>query len=211
MIPRHCLSDLGNDFKLATGINKRLIYATDINSDDINNGQLKTLFSNEEVTINGKYEKPYKARCQSAFFFNCNTPPRINLSDTGMLRRILYYSMDKKIENPDKTMAKREYSIYELTNIVAHALAIDMKGWQKNFEKDTRYNLLKDNTVFIYYALDVYEDYKYKCRASNLNPFSEPKWRMIRELIKEWGGPFNITPIHNQEPLTQTELEELGF
>ena len=180
------LSDLGDDFKLATGINKRLIYSTEINSDDINNGKLKQLFSNEEITVNPKYQQPYKTRCQSAFFFNCNKNPRLDLSDTGMLRRILYYSMDTKIQNPDPTLNKKEWTHKDLVNIVAHALAIDMTDWKEDFKEETRYNLIKDNSVYRFKDITNYSKYVDKCKDEGLKAFSKPNWDNIRELLYEW-------------------------
>lgn len=180
------LSDLGDDFKLATGINKRLIYSTEINSDDINNGKLKQLFSNEEITVNPKYQQPYKTRCQSAFFFNCNKNPRLDLSDTGMLRRILYYSMDTKIQNPDPTLNKKEWTHKDLVNIVAHALAIDMTDWKEDFKEETRYNLIKDNSVYRFKDITNYSEYVDKCKDEGLKAFSKPNWDNIRELLYEW-------------------------
>lgn len=181
------LSDLSDDFKLATGIDKRLIYSTEINSDEINNGVLKQLFSNEELTINPKFSKPYKARCQSAFIFNCNIPPRLDLSDSGMLRRILYYSMNEKIQNPDPTLNKKEWTHDDLVNIVAHALNVDMTNWKDKFKDDTRYNLLKYNSVFRFKDEDNYGEYVEKCKDDGLKPFARPKWEEIRLLLVEWG------------------------
>lgn len=195
------LSDLGEDFKLATGINCRLIYSTEINSDDINNGMLKQLFSNEEITINGKYDKPYKARCQSAFFFNCNTPPRLDLSDTGMLRRILYFSMNEKIKNPDKTLAKRKWTHADLVNIVAHALKTDMTNWQEKFQEETRYNLIKDNSVYRFKNIEDYSNYSLKCKEEGLKPFAKPKWENIRHLLEEWGYISNIVEIKEPDEM----------
>lgn len=180
------LSDLGDCFKLATGINKRLIYSTEINSEDINNGVLKQLFSNEEITINPKFQQPYKTRCQSAFFFNCNKNPRLDLCDTGMLRRILYYSMNEKIKNPDPTLNKKEWSHEDLVNIVAHALAIDMTDWKKDFEEETRFNLIKDNSVYRFRNITEYSIYVARCKDEGLKSFSKPNWENIRELLKEW-------------------------
>lgn len=181
------LSDLGEDFKLATGIDKRLIYSTEINSDDINNGVLKQLFSNEEITVNPKHKQPYKARCQSAFFFNCNKNPRLDLSDTGMLRRILYYSMNEKIENPNPKLAKMEWTHEDLVNIVAHALKVDMTNWKDKFEKETRFNLIKDNSVYRFKNEADYTMYCSDCKNDGLKAFSKPNWESIRELLTEWG------------------------
>lgn len=189
------LSDLSDDFKLATGIDKRLIYSTEINSDEINNGVLKQLFSNEEITINPKFQKPYKARCQSAFIFNCNIPPRLDLSDSGMLRRILYYSMNEKIEHPNPELNKKEWKHSDLVNIVAHALKVDMTNWKENFKEDTRYNLLKYNSVFRFKDVENYGVYMDKCKSDGLKPFARPKWEEIRLLLQEWGYISESTPI----------------
>ena len=192
------LSDLGDDFKLASGIDKRLIYSTEINSDDINNGVLKQLFSNEEITVNPKHKQPYKTRCQSAFFFNCNKNPRLDLSDTGMLRRILYYSMNEKIKNPDPTLNKKEWTHEDLVNIVAHAMRVDMTNWKEKFKEETQYNLIKDNSVYRFKDTKDYSVYCSKCKNDGLKAFSKPNWESIRELLKEWGylgnGLVELTP-----------------
>lgn len=180
------LADLSNPFTLATGINKRLIYSTEINSDEMDNGILKQLFSNEEITINPKNQQPYKTRCQSSFFFNCNVAPKLDLADTGLLRRILYYDMNIKIKNPDKTLNKREWTYDDLVNIVRHALDVDMTDWQKKFETETRYYVVKNNSVYINRREEKYNDYVIECRAQGLKPYSKPKWENIRALLKEW-------------------------
>ena len=182
------LSDLSNEFMLATAADKRLIYSTEINSDKLNNGKLKQLFSNEIITYNPKGRTPFQARCQSALFFNCNVCPKLDLWDSGLLRRILYYSMNKKIENPDTTLNKKEWTHEDVVNIVRHALSVDMTNWQKKFEVETRYHLLKDNTVFMFYEKKDYEAYVSACYSSGMRSFSEPHWNDIRSLIDKWGG-----------------------
>lgn len=191
------LTDISNEFMLATASNKRLIYSTEINSDKLNNGKLKQLFSNEVITYNPKGQTPFQARCQSALFFNCNVCPKLDLWDTGLLRRILYYSMDKKIENPDPTLNKKEWDEEDMVNIVRHALSVDMTDWQKKFEAETRYHLLKDNNVFMFYEKKDYETYVDACYASGLRSFSEPHWQEIRELIEKWGGKENVISSYN--------------
>lgn len=182
------LSDISNEFMLATAADKRLIYSTEINSEKLNNGKLKQLFSNEIITYNPKGMSPFQARCQSALFFNCNVVPKLDLCDSGLLRRILYYSMDKKIENPDPSLNKREWTHEDMVNIVRHALLVDMTDWQKKFEIETRYNLLKNNSVFMYYNEKNYEEYVRRCYNAGMRSFSEPNWREIHALIEGWGG-----------------------
>ena len=103
-----------------------------------------------------------------------------------MLRRILYYSMDEKIKNPDPKLAKMEWSHEDLVNIVAHALKIDMTDWKLKFEDETRYNLIKDNSVYRFRETEKYSDYCNKCKEDGLKAFSKPNWESIRELLKEW-------------------------
>lgn len=181
------LSDLSDDFKLATGVGKRLIYSDELNSDDINSGQLKQLFSGQMLTVNPKHERPYQTRFQSAFFFNCNIVPRLDICDSGMMRRILYYGMNERIKNPDPTMNTRSWTHDDLVNIVAHALSQDMTDWRKHFEKETRQYLVENNSVYICKTEYRYCDYVKVCKEKGLKPFSEPKWQNIRKLLSEWG------------------------
>ena len=63
-----------------------------------------------------------------------------------------------------------------------------INNWQKKFEVETRYYLLKDNTVFIFYEKKDYEAYVSACYSSGMRSFSEPHWNDIRSLIDKWGG-----------------------
>ena len=62
-----------------------------------------------------------------------------------------------------------------------------MTDWKKDFEKETRFNLIKDNSVYRFKNETSYEEYDRKCRKANLKPFSEPNWESIRELLQDWG------------------------
>lgn len=195
------LADLSNPFMLAEGIGKRLIYSTEINSDDMNNGILKRLFSNEVISVNPKNQKPYRQRCQSAFFFNCNNVPRLDLSDTGIMRRILYYNMNEKIKNPDPSLNKKAWTRADIVNIVKHAMDVDMTNWQDHFKEETRFNIVKDNSVYLLRNKDRYNEYVAGCHDKGLKAFSEPKWANIRNLLEEWGfiRP-KYLPLRGDEP-----------
>lgn len=179
------LSDLSG-FNISEAISHRLIASDELASDELNNGMLKSMISRQCIQVNPKNQTPYQAKCQSALFFCCNEAPKIDLDDTGMLRRIIYYKMDKKIENPDRTLNHREWTHEDLVNIVAHALRIKITDWKQQFEEDTHFFLLKNNSVFRFKDKTEYSDYVKECKNANLKPFSEPKWQSIRELIDEW-------------------------
>lgn len=184
------LDDLGEDFKLATGVNKRLIYADELNSNDLNNGVIKTLVSQQEITVNPKFDRVYKARWQGRLLFSCNKPPKLDLSDTGILRRIVYYSMNEKIKNPDISLQKKEYTHEELVNIVAHALKVDITDWDKRFQKETRDILKTNNSVWLckgeHLTTTSYAQYCELTKDKGLKPFSEPNWEKVKQLLIEW-------------------------
>lgn len=185
------LSDLNNRFKLETALTHRLIYSDELNSEDLNNGVIKMLVSNQVVTVEQKNQTPYDTRCQSAFIWSCNQRPRIDLSDTGMLRRFVYYPMNKKIKNPNPLYKDKKYTREDLVNIVAHALCLDMTDWFQNFEFETHYYLLKDNPVFMYRKLtngdnSTYCQYRANCIDNGYKPVALMKWQSIIDLIKEW-------------------------
>lgn len=201
------LEDLGNDFKLATGINKRLIYADELNSDDLNNGIIKTIASKQAITVNPKYAHSYDAVFQGGLLFSCNKPPKLDLSDTGIIRRICYYSMNKKIEHPDLSLQKKEWTHEDLVNIVAHALKVNTNNWEKLFEKETREILRANNSVWLCKGKDSlettpYETYKNIATSKGLRAFSEPRFEEVKALLLEW---------EKEETAPEWLLEEEGI
>lgn len=183
------LQDLGKDFKIAEAISKRLIYSEELGAtqiDDASMANAKMIISNQDMLVNPKFQTPFEGKWQASLLYNCNKPPKIDVTDTGFLRRVNYYEMNHKIPNPDPTMKKREYSHEDLVNIVAYALAVDSTDWRSHFERDTHLYLAKNNSVYICKDAKSYLDYCLDCKAKNLKPFSEPNWSEIRELFKEW-------------------------
>lgn len=181
------LSEL-NGFNISEAVSHRLIASDELASDELNNGLLKSIISRQHIQVNPKGQTPYQTKCQSALFFCCNEAPKIDLDDTGMLRRIIYYKMNEKIKNPDRTLNHREWSHEDLVNIVAHALAVDTRDWKIQFEADTHFYLLKNNSVYRYKEAKSYDEYEQLCKSARLKPFSEPKYQSIRALINEWEG-----------------------
>lgn len=180
------LGDLSNSFTAIQMSNKRLVYSEELNAEKLNNGKIKTYTSHQVCTFNGKNQQPFSARCQSSFLFNCNVPPIIDVEDTGMLRRIVYYSMNKRVENVDVSLAKKLWDHEELVNIVRWALDTDIEGWKKDFEEETHFNLLKGNSVYKLRGFDNYIEYRDACYIKGYKPFCESSWNEIKELIKEW-------------------------
>ena len=179
------ISDLSG-FNLSEALSRRLIASDEISADDLDNKTLKMIISRQEMQINPKMAKPYQIKCQSALFYCCNIPPRIDLADTGLLRRIVYYEMDTPIKSPDLSLRQKHWNEMDIINIIRHALRVDMTNWRKDFEEQTHYYLLKNNSVYILRNANTYQDYVYLCNKKGLKPYSEPNWQTVYQLIEEW-------------------------
>ena len=181
------LTDLSCEYKLAAGVSKRLICSDELNAEDLNSSIIKTITSKQGYTVNPKFVAPYEVTFQSSFIFCCNKPPRLNINDSGIMRRIVYYGMEKKIVSPDLKLAYATWSHDDLVNIVAHALALDMTDWEKDFEEDTRYYVTKYNSVYIFRDSTEYLDYKIKSANAGYKPFNQYNWEEVRQILDEWG------------------------
>ena len=180
------LDQLANPFELATGVTHRLISSTEINTDNLDNGKLKQLVSHEVITVNHKHQEPYQVQTQSQLIFVCNKPPRMDLSDTGLLRRIIYYGMEKPIAKPDPTIATRKFHSYELALIVAECLRLDLTDWKEYFITDTRYYLSKYHSVYRANT-NSYPQYRFYCQENGYKALSRANFEEIYDLFTEWG------------------------
>lgn len=180
------LSDLSDGFMMAMGVGKRLIFSDELNSGDLKNNIVKMLISKQCVSVNPKYGHTFTVRWQGNLMFNCNKTPKLDISDSGLLRRICYYSMNEKVKNPDPLMKDKVYSHADLVNFVAHALRLDTEHWfEINFEEDTHDVLMSRNSVHLCDA-EAYPLYRSACLAKGYSPYAEDKWQDIHDLFEEW-------------------------
>ena len=173
-------------YNLTEALKHRLVASDELSADDLDSRALKTIISRQPVQLNGKYERPIQIIAQSALFFCCNRPPRVEVDDTGILRRIVYFEMDKVIENPDPRKAKQHYTHDELVDFVAHAYMTDITNWFDKFRKETRQYIRSNNSVYIHRACRTYPDYRDACRDTGLRAYSLPRWEKIRDIFAEW-------------------------
>ncbi len=179
------LSEL-QGFMIAKATQHRLVASDEIGSKELNNDILKTLISKQEIDVNPKYGKPYHTLCQSSFFYSCNKAPKLDVTDTGILRRIVFYSRNTKIENPDPKLNRRVYTEEELLWIARRALAFENDNWFDIFKKETRHYLKEQNSVWICRRSPSYSDYRQECSNKGLKAYSEPNWRSIKDLFNSW-------------------------
>lgn len=181
------ISDLGNEFTKAEAVKHRLICSDELAKGELNNDTLKTIASKQSIFANPKYKTGYMVKTQSALFWCCNHAPKIDATDTGILRRIIFYCKDTPIQNPDPKLNKRVFSQEELLLYLRMALNFeDINYVDKYLIPETHATIMKDNSVYICWDARDYEQYRTMCVAKGLRPFSEPNWVTIRELFEEW-------------------------
>lgn len=185
------LSDLANEFSVAEAVKSRLICSDELAKGDLDSKVLKQLASKQTMLVNPKGKTAYEVKTQSSLFWCCNNVPKIDCTDTGILRRLIYYCRDTPIKNPDKSLNGKEYSHDQLLIIARRALAFEDKKWRQLFEKETHKCIMSNNSVAICNTSD-YSQYKDKCLRKGLKPFSEPNFEQILELFKEWKGDAEV-------------------
>ena len=179
------VSDLSNNFVVAEAVKHRLIASDELAKGDLDTKVLKTLASKQNLAINPKNLPPHEVKTQSALFWCCNIAPRIDCTDTGILRRIIFYERNTKIANPDKSLNSKHYSYEELLIIARRSLAYEDDEWDKYFKEESHYYIMKDNSVYLCDA-NTYSEYKELCSAKGLKAYSEPNWITIKRLFDEW-------------------------
>ena len=187
------LSDLANDFTVAEAVKHRLICSDELAKGELDCKVLKTLASKQEMFVNPKSKTGYEVKTQSSLFWCCNQVPKIDCTDTGILRRLIYYCRNTPIKNPNKSLNSKEFTQEELLIIARRALSFEDKDWRKMFEKETHKCIMSNNSVFICNTSD-YSKYKELCIKKGLKAYSEPNFNQIWDLKEDWKGDLEVIP-----------------
>ena len=146
---------------------------------------LKTLVSKQPVFANPKGLVGYTVKTQSALFYCCNKAPKMDLTDSGVLRRIVYYERNTKIKNPNASLKDKKFTRDELLCFLRNALRYEMNIWFDHFCLETHKYLKSNNTVAMFNATK-YESYVDMCRNAGLKPYSEPVWEEIKAVFYDF-------------------------
>ena len=156
---------------------------------DNKSARFKAIITNGPASYEAKGKTPWMGRYRCKFLGACNVPMKFDISDSGMLRRIVYYEKNTKIEKPDSSLIGKQYSQDELERVVMAALLVDMEDWVKDFEEETHRVIMDGNTVAKYGMVKSYEEYVNRTNAAGYSAFGEDKWREIKALFQEWSKP----------------------
>lgn len=181
-------TDLGRQFARETMAGKRLWYDADISPywSDKDANVLKKIITHDYDQFEKKGKNPYVAQYRCNSLFCCNVAPKFDVSDSGLLRRIVYYSKNKKIANPNGDLANKKYTHDELVDIACEALLTDISNFYDEFIDETREIIMSSNNVAKYGMTDSYDSYCLRCQSANTRPFGLDKWESLKELFTEW-------------------------
>lgn len=181
-------NDLGKCFDREDLAGKRLWYDSDINAswNESATNTLKKVITHDEDLFQKKGKDPYTAQYRCKALFCCNVAPKFDVTDTGLLRRIIYYNKNTKINNPNGNLANKKYTEEELIDIIIAALNTDISSFYKDFEEETKRVIMSTNNVAKYGICDSYDTYRVQCSSAGVYPYAQEKWEKLKELFKEW-------------------------
>ena len=181
-------NELGDKFGRSSLAGKRLWCDTEVSPywPDSTSHTLKKVITHDYAQIEEKFQKPYTTQYRCKPLFACNTAPSFDITDTGLLRRILYFFKNVPFQNPDGNLVDKKYTEEELLDIVVAALLTDMTDWTKEFIKDTHEVIMSSNSVGKYGMTGTYTDYELRCANNRVHPFGMDKYNKLKELFMEW-------------------------
>lgn len=185
----YCQFDqLSNKFARATVAGKRLVYDDDVSPNWNSSwaGTFKKMVTGAFDQFEEKFQSAYNAQYRCKMLFCCNVIPKFDVDDSGLLRRIIYYSKDQKISNPNGTLANRKYTADELLDFTVAALRTDITNFYQTFEKETKEIIMYSNNVAKYGMVGSYDTYKVQCQSAGVYPYAQEKWEKLKELFEEW-------------------------
>lgn len=197
------LGDLGEPFILAEALKHRLIASDELGKGEVDLPVIKTIVSKQKIQVNEKFGSTYTTQSQSALFFCCNKAPKLDITDTGILRRIVYYSRNSKILNPNPTFKSKIYTHEDLVDFVIYAYKVgewiykddDIDAWKEWFKLETNVYLCNSNNVGLFYKeckrkgmlrdVESYKNYRDYCYDNGYKPYNRQNYDEILIWVKE--------------------------
>ena len=179
------LSQLCERFAPSEACQYRLITHSELDTNEINSNHIKSIISREDGTVERKGQQPFNIKWQSRLLYACNEMPWIDIGDTGLMRRIVVFKMDKPFKKFDKNVRDYVYSPEELKYIIHKALNMDMTDWFEDFRRDTFEAVTEHNPVYLFRREPAYEEYAMRCHQKGYKACNEYHWLRIKEYIKE--------------------------
>ena len=171
--------------------NARLVLDDDASPNITENqsARLKSMATNGSASFEAKGRTPWSGQYRCKIVVAGNTPMKFNLTDEGMLRRIVYYSKNEKIKNPSSSFINKKYSRDELLGFIKRAYDLGSQygeQWVKVFLDETRTTIMESNSVGKYGMSGNYATYENQCSVARITPFGLENYTKIYNLFSQW-------------------------
>lgn len=171
--------------------NARLVLDDDCSPNITENqaARLKSMATNGSASFEAKGRTPWSGQYRCKIVVAGNTPMKFNLTDEGMLRRIVYYSKNEKIKNPSSDFINKKYTREELMSFIRRAYEIGKEygsEWVKVFTNETRKTIMESNSVGKYGMSGNYGTYENLCYTAKITPFGLENYTKIYNLFRQW-------------------------
>lgn len=186
-------ADMSNRFNVESLNGVRLWYDDDINtnwsSDTAKVSALKKIVTHSKDQFEKKGQDAYRSQYRCKPLFCCNKLPNFDITDTGLLRRILVYVKDIPSQRLDSNedFSIKKWDRKDLVNFVAHALKTDISNFYKDFEIETKQSIMARNTVYKHgRGINDYDIYKERCVSAGEYPYGEDKFNELKIIFSQW-------------------------
>lgn len=171
--------------------NARLVLDDDCSPNITENqaARLKSMATNGAASFEGKGRTPWSGQYRCKIVVAGNTPMKFNLTDDGMLRRIVYYSKNEKIKNPNADFINKKYTREELMSFIRAAYELGKEyghEWVKVFTNETRKTIMESHSVGKYGMSGNYCTYEAMCATARVTPFGIENYMKIYNLFRQW-------------------------
>lgn len=156
-------------FGLAPALSCRLAGGDDMGDDRVQEtDKLKSIVSQQAISVEEKFQAPYTVHHpQTQLFFCCNEIPMFDFTSDGILRRLMIYGRETKIEdtNDNIDLLNYKYSNIQLLKIALISYEFPMDNWKEIFQEETCRYVIYRTSVGQYYI-----NFK-------VNRFSHPEYK----------------------------------
>lgn len=182
-------------FRLENTIKKRLACCDDIQGSVFNVEKIKAICTGGSVKCEKKFGSTFDVVPQCQMIFLSNPSVFLDISDSGLMRRVIWYTMDNKIKSPNMSLKAKQYLPGDLITICQYIKEVDHlynnQTWRQPFMENTHTKVLKGSSVGNFLIdpsehIKEYREYTSYCKDNGFKPVNVLNFKKIIATVEEW-------------------------
>lgn len=182
-------------FRLENTIKKRLACCDDIQGSVFNVEKIKAICTGGSVKCEKKFGNSFDVIPQCQMVFLSNPSVFLDISDSGLMRRVVWYTMNNKIKQPNFNLKNKEYMPGDLITMCQYIKEVDdlydNHTWKKPFIENTHNKVLSGSSVGNFLIdpsehLKEYREYTAYCKDNGFKPVNVLNFNKIVATVEEW-------------------------